>query len=55
MAETGTLMSAFGALLVIAKFPLASPTDLGANVTAKVLLCPGDSVSGKPSPLIWKP
>ena len=55
MAETGTLTSAFGALLVIAKFPLAFPIDFGANVTAKVLLCPGNRVSGKSSPLIWKP
>jgi len=55
MAETGTLTSGFGALLVIARFPLAFPADLGATVTAKVLLCPGDKVSGNPSPLIWNP
>src|SRR5215471_17342062 len=39
---------------VIARFPLAAPLELGANVTLKVALCPPVNVTGNCGPLSLK-
>lgn len=46
---------AVATLLVKATLPLALPLVCGANVTVRLELCPGASVTGKVNPLTLKP
>jgi hypothetical protein len=43
-----------GALLVMVRFPLALPVDVGENCALNVLACPGFKVSGRVNPLVLK-
>src|SRR5512146_1294380 len=42
-------------LLTRLTLPLAEPTAVGAKVTVKVLVCPGDKVNGTVMPLMENP
>jgi hypothetical protein len=50
-----TVAGELGALLVIVKFPLALPVEVGVNCTLNVLACAGFKVSGSVNPLVLKP
>lgn len=49
--DKGMLRLGFEALDAIVKFPLADPDSVGANFTAKVVLCPAFKVKGAVIPL----
>lgn len=53
--DKGMLRLGFEALDVMVKFPPADPETVGANFTAKVVLCPAFSVKGAVIPLRLKP
>ena len=49
------LVGEFPALLVIATDPFAVPDAVGANVTLRVALWPGESIWPEDNPLVLKP
>ena len=55
VAVSATVSGDVAVLLTRLTLPLAAPTTVGANVTVKVLVWPGVSVSGTEMPLSVKP
>ena len=41
--------------LVTARLPVALPADCGLKTTLKLMLCPGDNVTGRLNPAVLKP
>jgi len=55
VADSGSLMGEFRALLTIEMLPTTLPVAWGAKVTLKEVLCPGVRVNGKARPLTLNP
>ena len=55
VAEREMLTVGFDPLSLIVIPPFTKPLDWGANVTLKLVLCPGESVNGGVNPLKLKP
>ena len=53
--DKGMLRLGFEALDVMVTFPVADPDTVGANLTAKVVLCPAFKMKGAVIPLRVKP
>jgi hypothetical protein len=53
--DNGMLRLGFEAFDVIVTLPVADPETVGANLTAKVVLCPAFKVKGAVTPLRVKP
>jgi hypothetical protein len=52
--DSATFMVEFEASLMIARFPLLLPADVGAKVTVKDWLWPAVSINGKLNPVTLK-
>ena len=53
--DKAMLKDGFEPLLVMTRLPVSVPVAVGANLTAKLVLCPGARVTGRLDPLILKP